>query len=323
MTEPPTFTEREPYEAGFAEIFSRDIAPKLEEAEESRLGYIEERRRRLKITVIATAVTAALLIALYFTLGLDLRLLVLSALVALIGYMWSSSTSVEYGDDLKDVIIGPACQFFDDLEYRREPDDRFDHKRFQKLGLVNSGNVSLEDLFTGSHRGTKFNMVEADITSRSHNTTTTEFKGLLFEIAAPIEFTCRVIIGRDSGNIGNALTGFFKSSFGKQERVTFDDAAFEKRYAVYTDNPDEAYRLVTPGLCKTMVDLADAYDEKSLSAAFVDNVFLLAMPVEDDLFELGSISQSALDCEDDIHKLLKSIIIAHRVIDYLHGDKPA
>ena len=63
-----------------------------------------------------------------------------------------------------------------------------------------------------------------------------------------------------------------------------------------------------------------AYDGKSLCAGFVDGVFLLAVPVDGNLFEPGSITRSVYECEDDIHMFLEEITIAHRVIDILHGN---
>ena len=82
------------------------------------------------------------------------------------------------------------------------------------------------------------------------------------------------------------------------------------------------YRLLSPGFCETMLTLADAYYAKSLGAAFVDGMFLLAVPVEGDLFEPGSIKRSVYDCEQDIHDFLEQVTIAHRVIDHLRGDRP-
>jgi hypothetical protein len=71
-----------------------------------------------------------------------------------------------------------------------------------------------------------------------------------------------------------------------------------------------------------MLALAESYADKTLGAAFVDGVFLLAVPVKGDLFEPGSVSRSVYDCEDDIHAFLADVTIAHRVIDILHGGGP-
>ncbi len=330
MTEPPTFTERESHEAGFAAIFEREIAPKLAAVDERRLALRQRRKQRIIVTVAAAAAAAVIAVAVNLLLiakpgfGIAFGIWIVM-MVGGGGYWWVSLLEKRYREILREVIIGPTCRFLGNLEYSRKPGDRFDHLKFTKLGLIggHGSKKRVEDLFVGRHRGTDFKMVEISITSSNKHGRSTIFNGLLFEIAAPFEFSCRVIIGRDSGPIGNALGGFFKRTFAKQERVKFDHAVFEQRYEVYSDSPEEAYRLVTPGFCKTMVDLAEAYEEDSLSAAFVDNAFLLALPIAGNLFELGSIKRPAHECEQDIHDFMQSITIAHDVIDYLHGDRPA
>ena len=115
---------------------------------------------------------------------------------------------------------------------------------------------------------------------------------------------------------------FFKGQGNQERRVRFDDPEFEARYAVYANGDEFTHRLVTPNLCETMVDLAKTYEEKVLNAAFVDGVFLLAVPIPGNLFEPGSVSRSVYDCEEDIHTFLNQITIAHRVIDRLHDGAP-
>ena len=326
-----TFTEREPYERGFAEIFDRMIAPKFDDLEIERLELYRERRRRLIITIVGTTLVAVLLTIVVATLpsgslkkiaDFVVFIVVLPTLLAGYGgYHWIKKIQAGHRESLRGVIVEAVCEFFGDLEYVREPGDRFDHKRFISLGVIGRGSwARCEDLFIGRHRDTDFKMIDAHVQVRSNRSTHTVFDGLLFEIGVPANFSGRVIMGRDGGAVGNALKGFFKDKFGKEKRITFQHAAFEERYAVYASDPDEAYRLVTPGLCDTMVALADAHDEKSLGAAFVDGAFLLAVPVSGDLFEPGSIKLSVHDCEDDIHTFLEQLTTAHRVIGYLHGD---
>ena len=166
-------------------------------------------------------------------------------------------------------------------------------------------------------------MLDAMVYQSSGKSGRTVFDGLLFEIGVPLAFSGRVLIGRDVGNFANAINTFFKEKFGKKEqRVQFDDEVFEKRYEVYASDVDEARRLITPAFRHTMVSLAEAHDEKSLGAAFVDEVFLLAVPIKGDLFEPGSVTRSVYDCEDDIHEFLGHLILARRIIDHLHDDRP-
>ncbi len=328
----PTFTEREPYEKGFADVFARDIAPKLDDLERERLAIYQKRRNRIIIACVGYAVAAAPLIAVFniidFTPDSTVKdVMFIGTMIFLLAtplflIHWVCKLDVVHDVALRDAIVPAICRFLGDLDYQRDPGERFDWQRFSDLGVVAGETKRFEDLFAGRHRGTAFKMVDA-LFRVGGGSASTSFDGLLFEIDVPVTFGGRVIIGRDKGRIGNTLKGFFKDKFGKESRIQFPDAAFEERYAVYASDSDEAMRLVSPGFCKNLVTLAEAYSEKSLGAAFVDGVFLLALPVEGDLFEIGSIKRSVYDCEEDIHEFLKQLTIAPRIIDYLHGDRPA
>lgn len=333
----PRFTEREPYERGFGEVFDRDIAPRLDDLEAERVDRFTKRKVRLKITFVGCAILAVA----GFVIGLNIwhslhgRTLfagvfvlafptfIAAGIAAGIGWWWAGKLQYGHQEAFREILIGPICTFLGGLVYDREPGDRFDHKRFTSLGITKSGAFGrCEDLFIGRYRDTGFKMIDAKVVQQGENSSTTVFDGLLFEIDVPTNFAGSTIISRDIGSVGNALKGFFKDKFGTQERVKFQDAAFEERFAVYATDPTEAYTLVSPSFCRTMLALAEIYADKSLGAAFVDGVFLLAVPVAGDLFEPGSVAHSVYDCEDDIHAFLEEVSIAHRVIDILHGEGP-
>lgn len=324
------FTETEPHEKGFAEVFEKQIAPQFDGLEEDRLALHDawQRRRVITIGVTVFLLLAAAIFSFIFWDRFPNRVVgpILSSLPAIIaaggGYFWMSRLSAKHGDALRQVIVAAVTSFLGEIEYFREPGERFERKRFMKLGVIPSGSWRrYEDLFVGRYRETDFKMVDTEIyqSGGKHSSGRVVFDGLLFEISVPAEFSGRVLIGRDIGGIGNAVKGFFKGAFAKQERITFDDAAFEKRFAVYASDRDEAMRLVSPGFCKNMLALADAYQGSALGAAFVDGVFLLAVPVDGDLFDPGSIKESVYGCEDDIHEFLHEVTIAHRVIETLQG----
>lgn len=330
MTTSRQFTETEAYEKGFAEVFEKQIAPRLDGLEADRLALHDAWQRRLVITIGAAAflLMAAALFS-FITWGNypnRIAAPILSSIPAIIaaigGYFWLSRLSAKHGDSLRQVIVAAVTSFLVEIEYFREPGERFERKRFMKLGVIPPGSWRrYEDLFVGRYRETEYKMVDTQIyqSGSKNRSGRVVFDGLLFEIGVPMEFSGRVLIGRDIGSIGNAIKGFFKGAFAKQERVTFDDAAFEKRFAVYASDTEEAMRLVSPGFCKNMLALSDSYGGDALGAAFVDGVFLLAVPVDGNLFEPGSIKESVYDCEDDIHEFLREVTIAHRVIEQLQG----
>ena len=343
MADIPRFTEREPYEKRFAEIFARHIAPQLVDLENERLGIFRKQQKRkvdtIRITMSLAVLGAVVVLVMIwvdlptdYSGGVAIFFIFAMVIVYIIGYYAMLNMAEGYAESLRDIVAPAICEFFGDLDYVREPGERFDNKRFQNLGLVPGGRWSrFEDLFVGRYHDIEFKMVDGRAISGHKETSRTEFNGLLFEIVVPLEFDGRVIIGRDKGRIDNALKGFFGGKFGEEKCIQFPDTAFEKHFTVYASDADEAMKLVSPGFCENMLALVDTYSvkvgsvhlRKSLSAAFIDGAMLLALPLPGNRFEPGSVEKTVYDCEDGIHDFLKDIKIAHRVIDYLRGERPA
>lgn len=329
MVNTPHFTEKEPYEKGFAEIFDQQIAPKLEDLEEKRLALLEKRRVRILLTILATGIGTGLSAWWIFSakgggtgVAVELAAIVAILLVCIplgVGLYYLGELREAHINVLRQVIFPAVCQFFDGLEHTPIPGDRFDRERFTDHGVIPPFSWQVfQDLFVGRYRDTNFKMVQARI--EGADSATTLFQGILFEIEVPMEFSGRVLIGRDKSQFGSKFKGYQKEN--ESLRIQFDDAAFEGRYAVYASDAEEAKRLVSPVFRKNMLALADAYSEKSLGAAFVDSVFLLAVPLSKIVFQLSSIKRSVFDCEDDIHEFLREVTIPHRIIDYLLGERP-
>jgi hypothetical protein len=147
------------------------------------------------------------------------------------------------------------------------------------------------------------------------------FRGLLFSIGVPVGFRGEVVIARDYGRIGNALGAALGPRRGRT-RTLFDHAAFERLYAVYADDETEARRLLTQEFLHAMVALANSHRGSALRAAFSGGRFLLALPLRRDLFEVGGLFKPAAGLKQELHRLMDEIGIAHRLIDFLHGDRP-
>ena len=144
---------------------------------------------------------------------------------------------------------------------------------------------------------------------------------VLVAAAALVDDDGRVLIARDHGAFGNAVTGWFRQFAGLQ-RLTLHHPDFESLYEVYTDNPATVRTLLSPGFCDTMTAIVDSGGGRQVRAAFTDGAFLLALPLRRPLFELGSLWRPVHDIEENLHGLLRDITIAYRLIDYLHGDRP-
>ena len=97
---------------------------------------------------------------------------------------------------------------------------------------------------------------------------------------------------------------------------------FEKSFELYADRPELALETVTPNLCDSLAALAEAHQGAALQGAFVDHNFFLAMPKKTNQFRTGSLFRSLDHLEAEVDGLLHDVQIVHRVIDYLHGDRP-
>jgi hypothetical protein len=312
------FVEREPQEKEFAGSFAREIAPHLKRLEGDRLA---RRKDTLVRSVLCAAILLALVPVLYVAdLGLPVGLFFWGICAAL-GFAFARRPARAFKDDLREVLIGPICKFVGDIDYVREPGGRFDHRRVRDVGAVGSyTSARIEDLFHGRYRDTAFQMAEARFVRTGSKSSTTVFKGLLFIIEPPKRFDGKVLIARDYGKVLNKIVGFFTSDM---QRVALSHAEFERAFEVYSDDPVRARLLLTPAFLENLLALSEFDGSKGLTAAFDRGDFLLALSMNRNLFEHGSIWRSAYEVETDVRELLKDVGIVHRVIDYLHGDRPA
>ncbi len=316
----PVFVEREDYEAGFAAVFARQIAPELERLEQDRLARYRDFQVRLAaVGGIVASLTVAIL---WLAPGLWWVLLVLIALAAWVGNIAVMQPARGFGDRVRDVVMAPVCTFLGGIQYRRHAENAIDPKRFAEAGVVESfTSARIEDLFVGRYRETGFAVVDARLVRAGGRSRRTVFHGLLFTIEVPRPFSGHILIGRDFGKVGNTLAAWFKS-FDGMRAITLDHPEFEAIYAVYADSPDTAPEVLTPVFLDSMVAIAEAAEGAAVRAAFTEGTFVLALPTGRDLFAPGSIFRSVYDCEDDIRELLWQVTIVHRLIDYLHGDDP-
>lgn len=311
----------------FDRIYAREIAPHARDMEAKRQSRVAAFYRRIGVSVPMLAVAAGAL----YTIGFLQEQPVWSTVILILGALgagyWISRPAAKHREELKDLVIAPICHLLGDMRYSRKAKGGFDPRHFREAGVVGSYNRSkLEDLFTGRHRDTGFRMAEARLRRANRgskrSSSRTVFKGVLFDIEVPKPFSCRVLLTADKGGLVNRMEGFFRDKFGGMAPVSFDHPAFEDRYEVYTDNAEAARALMTPALLDSLVALSEAAGEEALRAAFVNGRFLLALPNSGNLFEIGKLHRSLEHLEADVRSLLDQVTLPHRVIDYLHGERP-
>ena len=307
----------------FERLYAREIEPHVADLE-------AKRQRRLKSFYLMIGLSLALFAGfLWAVIGLELyrdyTLLIPVVFVVLFAaaFILVSRPVVRQRNEVKDLVIEPLCRTLGELQYQRKVRGRpLDPGRFEEIGVVRGhSRVKLEDYFAGRHRDTDFQMVEAKLATSGKNSSTV-FKGLLFDIAVPRPFSCRILLVGDKGALVNKIGAFIKEKFSGLEPLELGDQAFDARYEVYSDDPNGARELLTPDFLATMVAIADAADRKALNAAMVEGRFLLALPQSDTLFEIGKLHRPLTHLKEDVEELVTQMTIPHRVIDFLLGDRP-
>ena len=310
--------------ASFQPIYATQIAPKLEDLERKRRMRRSEAYRRALISAALVLALSATTYLLGEPLAWRVILVVaVFALSGLAGFIWSVQPASQHREDVCQVVVPPLLAFLGGLEYHRKPTDS-GIDRFRAAGVVAShSRRSTEDLFIGRHRDTGFSMVEARLRRRSNKSAREIFRGLLLDIEVPVDFAGTTLMVRDYGSLVGGLVDYMRKTFAGMERITLDHPDFESRYQAYSNDPAEARRLLARPFLDTMVSLADQAGKAALNGAFHDGRFLLALPIRGDLFEIGKLHHPLDRFEDDVRTLLEQFTIPHRLIDHLHGDRPA
>lgn len=203
MTTIPTFVERESYEEGFAKVFEREIVPVLYELDQKRIKRLRQLIVRLIISVIGIVVggiygwhRSRLL-----TSGGDewWVLVIFGIWVAgiVVCAVWVFYPGGQHGEDLQNVIVGPVCRFFGDLEHTPEPNsDHFDHRQFRSLGMIENdyNRAEFKDIFVGRYRDVGFQIVDGDLVQRrlAKGASQLVFRGLLLIFDVPKLFVDRL-----------------------------------------------------------------------------------------------------------------------------------
>lgn len=327
-----TFTERDPGEAGFAAVFSREIAPRLAALEEQRLSILIRRRNRL---LGVAGVALGILAAIWAGLGDERELaIILSAFVAF-GALAATVLVRSFGQEafearVKDEIMPPIAAYLG-LRFDPRADERPDPAPFVEAGLISSHQrAGFSDGVAGVHRGVEFAACQAHFTrskresdgdGKTRTKTVTVFSGVIATFSVPRPAPGLIVIRADAGALLNNLLGFFERAFKGLERVEIAHPGFEEAFEVRAENPQAAAAFVTGPFLDGLLALSRGEGEdqsRPVSGAFVGDRFLLAVPGLS-LVPIGPVSESLDEIEPRLHAMLAGMRFPRRVIDRFHG----
>lgn len=294
------------------EFFGGEIGPHLAQLEAERRKAL----RRCGVALLALLVVLALL-----SLGdaVDLALLGAVAIALAAGACWLFLR--EYRNAVRRHVAPAVCRAIGDLQHAVGGRVPLWALRDARL-IAPWSKEEVDDVFEGIWRDTLFMMAEVKLTtvkgSGKNSRTSTVFKGLLFFIETPRPIASRIVMrGRRRWLLTpwrpkrRELTGL--------RRVAIPHPAFNRRLQLWSNHPDDALEVVTPGFADAMAHLASTAGWRGLDAAFEKPNLAIALPRRGDLFRVGSLFRPASQLGRDAHRLLDEVLTVHRLIDLLHG----
>jgi len=156
---------------------------------------------------------------------------------------------------------------------------------------------SFEDLFSGAHKGARYELYEGHLETRTTDSKgrtryTTVFRGQLIRMQFPREFLGVTIVRRDAGvfNVfgGGQLDG------KKLERVRLVASEFEKAFEVWGTDQVEARYLLHPVMMERLIALETGLHGKRIRCAFEGGDLLVAVE-GGNLFEPGDMFKPLVD----------------------------
>lgn len=258
------------------------------------------------------------------------------------GVVWIMISASRYQARWKErvgrVLIPEVCEAFDaDIEYQAEADSSF-VKPFNALELIGSWNRGeVKHLLRGEYRGRRFEMVHANLRSRSGGKDSSDhqvFNGLLFRVQTHENF--------DPGLSIRPNFGWFTKAFGKRAVPTGNEE-FDSVFLVSVDDgsaldTEDLNRLLTPDWQHALLRLNEELGtmpqgQSRLNAGLKYDAFYMALTLEEEGRSFGPIQtlrarsfpqvshvlarESTL--EQDLHQLIVDTGTFQRIIDCLHS----
>lgn len=327
----PTFTEQQPWERGFSEVFDREIRPLLPGLEKERLVVLNKRTTRLRILGGVLVVVLGVIAAFVRPLEIAAVVAFFPLFLGLVGWILIVSWSHDdFGTRVKETIIGPIAAFIG-VVWDPAAGVGPDVAAFKSVGLLSRyDRASRSDGMSGTHRGVAFVASEAHLTKRHRTTDSkgrsktenrTVFRGVLATFSVPRPAPGLIVVRRDMGGLLNSVFGFFEERFKGLQKVEIDDATFEKAFEVRAEDPDAAREFVRGPFLQALVDIAetDGKDHtRAIGGAFRGDLFYLTVSGLE-LVSVGPVTESVLEIEPRLHTTLREMTFPQRVIDRFYG----
>jgi hypothetical protein len=316
----PEFEEKAPYEKGFSEHFKKHIQPILGGLETQRIEQYKKFKRRLPFGIILAAIALIGGISLNIAIEEENGFFIQLGLAGSAAVMaWAYIPVFKYKEEVKSKFLPAICSFYGNISYKLNGTSDIENQLRRKI-LPDYSTATWEDFIEGEHQGVKFHMHETTLSTKndkgqSHRV----FSGLILKFEFPKAFHGRTILLKDGGTFGNFLTG---KDFNGLAHIALEDPEFEKLFQVFGSDQIEARVLLTTAFMERILKLATLRSKNGgqVQAIFQEKELVLAIRSDQNLFEPGSIRESALNMAD-LHLFLDQMNEVFELIKVLKLDR--
>lgn len=287
-----------------------------------RLNELREevKKKEVKSLLIGFLITLILFLIIKFY-----SVIIAGAIFSLVfSKVSTSKLRMEYSKEFKKTYVEDALKsHFDDLVYM--PDKGLDESVLTSTGVIYTGDrYHSNDLIYAKYKDVNFVLSdvtikveeeETDSDGHTHTYYRTIFCGSWMIFDFNKQFRDNVIATQSRAVISLRKNIFSKSSY---EKVEMEDEIFNKRFIVYSDNPHEAFYILTPQVIEKMKELDNKIDG-SLYFAFINNKLYIGVDSGTDSFEAPSVYSKTTD-EEIENKLNNEISLITMFVDTLELD---
>ena len=312
---PLVFEENAEHEKGFAAHFDAHVKPRLLELEEARLKARRALWVRIAITTGVVVVGAGILYLVYpwradiFWWGLGIWLAAVAFLV------WLARRAPRgFARDRKDALIPGVLSFFGEFDY--EPRGRISKRVLRRSHLFDDWDgYDSEDLISGAHGGRTFDFAEARLARKRGKDDRAEFRGYLLALELPAEAEGVTIGLSPRGGSFTDLEEVVKRARGLT-LVRFEDENIRGDFDIYSTHADEARRLISDALAGALHRIGELHEAAGIEFGINEQVFVLKIATEHDLFDPASLYRTALST-DDTRRVLEEVYLVLAIVHEL------
>ncbi len=299
--------------------FQSDMKKLLQEAEDTRLGFMQQQRSRGFVSMsvgIMSILAGAGGFGWFFLVKYDILTAVLcmagAIILPLVLHFWAEAPLKAYSKHYKSVFMPKMAKALGGFKFH--PERGISSKLIARTGVIPPHTLyEAEDCFMGMYNGVKVIFSEARLYGKNNNQPPV-FDGIFVLLEAPGKvIDGHTIITADE----NMVRQYASTRWKKLQTVPIQsDVTDWNNFQVFSDEPDAASLLIGERLQKELTEAAATFDNALMSTVlFREKFIFMAIPYEKDMFEASSAyipvatKQHAMDCKKEIEQLLEIVDI--------------